>query len=389
MKPKNAILMAVFGLTILIWGAYAFRCGIVMSPDSYGYSELADTLVSDNFRISAYREVMKFAPTSCLYMAFISLVAVVKLVAGALWQQAIVMINVFFGALLAVMLADLVYVFTKNKIAVCVTFILYVLNPEIILWSRYVLSDASYMFLNFLIFYFLARAFMAEGRLKAIYFVITAFVFMVNIFYRPTSIVMAPIFLFAFYLDRRKEEMRWKRFFIFFIGIVLLGVLIHAALVNNVWPLSPGKSKYTDYAVSVYQKGYIIVDRPHTYHPKPATTLDCALMTADKFTSFFYFSDKLFSLKHKIVNYLFFVPLYLLSVLGVIAVIRTYKERIKKSLVALAVITIFSYGIFHSLTVIDYDWRYRLPVLPYILFLSGLGADFLFKMLGRGRRAKI
>ena len=73
------------------------------------------------------------------------------------------------------------------------------------------------------------------------------------------------------------------------------------------------------------------------------------------------------------------MPLYALFILGIFAVAKERNDSIIKSLVALSVIVIAAYSLFHSVTLIDFDWRYRLPVLPYILFISGLGVKFLIQ----------
>ena len=382
-RCRKNILITVFALTILIWGSYALYSGAKMAPDSYSYAKWADVLIANNFNVVSYQKTMDSGPTSLLYIGFIGLVAMTKIIAGSFWPQLIAVINIILGTLLAVMLADLIYIFTKSKLSVWVTFILYAFNFEIMLWSRFALSDISYMFLNFLIFYLIARAFLANNDHRARYWVVILFVFLANIFYRPTAIVMIPVVLFAFYLYNRKKDMKWKIFFVFLSFFVVISMLIHAAVIKNMCSLPPGKSILGDFAVFLYQKGIVIHDRPHTYHHVPSALLDYFFITTDKFIHYFYFLDQSFSLKHKVVNCMFFVPLYGLSVLGVISAAREQNNSIKRSLVALSVIVIVSYSLFHSVTLIDFDWRYRLPILPYMLFISGLGISLLAQMKRR------
>lgn len=356
-----------------------------MSPDSYCYSRWADTLISDNFNMANYQKNMEALRTPYLYLGFISFVALTKIIAGAYWQQLIVIINVISGALLAVMLADLVYIFTSSKVSTWLTFIIYAFNPEIISWSRYILSDVSYMFLNFAISYSITKAFSTKDRVRVRYWAITIFVLLVSIFYRPPGTIMIPIVLFAFYINQRKKEMRWKPFFTFFALFILAFIFIHAAVIKNIWSMQSytGNGGVKGFIVFLYKNGIIIHDRPHTYHNAPSALLDYVFITIDKFIHYFYFSDRLFSSTHNVVNYLYFVPLYVLSILGVL-IVKRESSSIKRSLIALSAIVIVAYSLSHSVTIIDFDWRYRLPILPYLIFVAGLGINFLIEQNQRG-----
>lgn len=379
LKSRRKILITILCVAIIFWGFYVFYFGVVMAPDSYTYSNWADILIANNFNINAYQKTLADVPTSSLYLGFVSLVAAAKLIAGSFWPQFIMIINVILGALLGIMLADLVYVFTKNKFCVYVTLVLYVFNPEIILWSRYVLSDISFIFLNFLAFYLIAKAFFQKDKKRTFYWILAFFIFIVSFFYRATGIMMAPIILFAFFLNSWKRQIRWKAVIPAFVLFVPVLVCIHATVIKNIWALQPGKSILKDFAVFLYQNGIVVHDRLYTYHLAPTTLWDYIFITADKFIHYFYFSDRLFSLTHKLINYLFFVPTYVLFILGIIASVDKRIHFNIKSLVAIAIAVIIAFSLFHSMTLIDFDWRYRLPILPYMLLISGLGMKMLLQ----------
>jgi hypothetical protein len=384
MKSIKITLTSVFIVILLIWGVYTLRLGIVMSPDSYVYDSWSDILICHHFNIFAYQNSVAL-PTAFLYVGFVSLVALAKVVAGSFWPQLIVIINIFLGALVGVMLADLIYSFTKSVLSVWIILLLYVFNPEIMLWPRYVLSDVSYMFINFLIFYLIAKVFLGKGTTISKYWIFISFFSIVNFLYRATGLVMIPLVLFAWYLHNRKKTVPWKAFFAYFTLFVLVAVFLHAVIIKNILPLGPpGKSILKNWLIDLYQNGIIIHDRPYTYHPSPVTLLDYVRITMDKFIHYFYFSDKLFSFKHKLINHLFFVPLYSLFVVGIIGVAKERNNAVEKTLLALCIIVIIAYSVFHAMTIIDFDWRYRLPILPYMLVVSGLGINFLLQRAHKG-----
>lgn len=376
------IYVIIFVSTILFWGFYCIRFGIGMSYDSWQYSGWADDLISKNFNISAYLKSVEFTIPPYLYLGFVSLVALAKIIFVVFWQKAIVIINILLGALLSVILADLVYVFTKNKITVCFITLLYILNPEIMFWSRFVLSDISYMFINFFIFYLIVKFFMSSG-IKAIgYSAMVILILFLNCIYRPTGIVMVPVIFFAFCLKMVKKAICWRAFFFYFAVLVLVLIPFHAVVIKNLafWPFEFGKSYLKDWVVVTYREGMVINGRLHTYHQAPVALGDYILITLDKLVHYFYFSDKLFKFYHSIINYLIFLPLYVLFILGIIGTFTKVSSPKIRSLIVLAIMVVIGFSLFHAMTSIDYHWRFRLPIFPYLLFVAGIGLDFLLRL---------
>jgi len=383
--PMKNIYIAVFVSTILIWGFYCICFGIGMSSDSWQYSGWADVLVSKSFNINAYLRSIDFIVPPYLYLGFISVVAFSKIVAGMFWQQAIVIINVLLGAFLAVILANLIYIFTKNKIVVCLISSLFILSPEIMLWSRFVLSDISYMFINFFLFYLLVKFLLSNNKRMISYGGIIILTLLLNCIYRPTGLVMIPAVLIVFYLKMAKKEMSWVIFFFCFVFIAAVLIFFHSLVIKDPesWPFEFGKSYLKNWVIVAYQKGMVVHNRLNTYHQVPITLGDYISITLDKFMHYFYFYDKMFKLYHKIINYIFFTPLYALFILGAIAGSKKPALPNIRSLIALAIMVIISFSLFHAMMTIDHDWRYRLPVFPYLLLIAGVGLNFMLRSFTR------
>jgi len=356
-----------------------------MASDSWQYSGWADILISRNFDINAYLKSVDFIVPPYLYLGFIILVASAKIIAGVFWQQLIVLINILLGAFLAVILANLVYVFTKNKIVAFFITLFYIFSPEIMLWSRFVLGDISYMFINFFIFYLVAKFFLSDKKGIISNVVIITLTLFLSCIYRPTGLVMIPVILFALYLKIAKKEIRWGIFFFWFAVFTSILVFFHSAVIKNVvyWPFEFGKNYLKGWVIVTYQKGMVIHNRLNTYHQTPITILDYISITLDKFVHYFYFSDKMFKFYHKVINYIFFPPLYSLFILGIIETFKKGFSPIMKSLIVLAIMVIIEFSLFHSMASIDHDWRYRLPIFPYLLLIAGVGLNFLFKLFTR------
>ena len=95
------------------------------------------------------------------------------------------------------------------------------------------------------------------------------------------------------------------------------------------------------------------------------TLVDIAAITADRFVHFFAVSAAGFSRAHRLANIAFYLPLYLLALIGLVTAVRRGDD-----VVILAAIIVLVVAFWHSLVIIDYDWRYRLPVLPYLIFIA-------------------
>ena len=377
------ILFIIFILIIIIWGGYSIRLGYVMSPDSYTYSNWADNLISCNFNIFAYLESVQFFVPSYLYLGFVALVSAAKIVGGSFWPWLIVAINVILGASLGVMLADTVFLITKNKISALFAVLLYIFNIEIFLWARYILSDISYMFINFFVFYLLIK-FLTDGAFFKFKYLLLIFIaLLMSCFYRPVGFLMAPIVILFCYLIFKKDIRLKKQFWYALFCFIFIAMVIHSLTLKYIVALQsqPGGMPLSDFIVNLYKQGVVIHDRSHTFHNIPITVLDYFKITIDKFVSFFYFSDHMFSFIHKFLNYILFVPLYVFAMLGITSIFKEKTGSVKNFAVSFSIVVILVYAAYHAMTIIDFDWRYRLVILPYMIILAGIGFAFLMSQL--------
>ena len=353
-----------------------------MAPDTGTYSGWADALIRYNFNPFTFLKNIEFSVPPYLYLSFIILVALTKILAGNFWPQLIVLLNVICWSGAGVMLAKTVYTITKNKFSVWAVTVLYAANIEILLWIRYVLSDTIYAFVNFSIFYVVTSIFYRKDKTIPIKSWVAVFLLLlINISFRPAGLVMIPIVACSFYFWIIKTEHKtlpWKFIYVSFSLLCIVVIFLHALVIKNIenYPLSLGSGYFKGFVANNYKEGVVVFSRPNTYHRPPSVILDYVAITADKFFHYFYFLNNSFSLTHKVINIFLFVPLYFLSILGILGLLNR-KMRIElegnEPLIGICVLTIVSYALFHSLTGLDFDWRFRLPIMPYLLVLSSLG----------------
>lgn len=87
-----------------------------------------------------------------------------------------------------------------------------------------------------------------------------------------------------------------------------------------------------------------------------------------------------FTLKHKLINGLFFLSSYILTLVGVFGsrVLTTFNRSVIFFAVSFSLVT----AVYHAVTIIDYDWRYRFPIVPILLLSSTIGLDIVVKKAG-------
>jgi hypothetical protein len=150
-----------------------------------------------------------------------------------------------------------------------------------------------------------------------------------------------------------------------------VGIVVHAALMQDPtrW-LGAGQLGWIRQLSSESKKGIVVFDRPETYVLPPRTLFDFVVLTLTKWA--YYFAPWLagYSRVHKLASGGFFLVCYGLSL---VALLLSPRWR----LTLLLLIYLGAFSLFHSVQQIDYDNRYRLPVLPALSILAALGLEQL------------
>ena len=244
------------------------------------------------------------------------------------------------------------------------------INYDYIVWSKYLLTD---FFFSLLCLVFITNLSLKNSK-KIIFFLIILLVFT-----RPPGIVSIFIYIqFIFLANTLENKNLLKRNFIYLvISYILLTILISYLLFYNKFPDIFNNT--FQYHRSYYFEGVIINDRPHTYVELPKNIIDIINIIFLRFISFFIFYDQLFSLKHNVLNIIIFTPMYLLSFFTLFN-FNSY-EITQKKIILTMVLTILSFSFFHSILIIDFDWRYRIPcIIPFsILAVMSLEKLSFFK----------
>ena len=362
-------------IVALFHGAYLIRSGVQFaSGDSATYAHWSARLVETGFD---YPELLaEAAPAfpAFFYALFATLLALLRTVFAEDWSAALVTVNLAAHAGLAAMVMRLAALATGHSAAAAWTVLILFLGcHELLRWVPFVLSDVTFVFLAFAIFSLAAGRILEPGKS----WLPVAFPAVAAIFYRPTGIVLVADLAWAAFLARRKRLPPWPVLAAAIAGFAALVAVAFAWLVEapERWPFD-AFSRAFEVVGSSYANGEVVRVRFATYHEAPSGLADILLISADRFRHFFAIGAAEYSLAHRAVSLAFFVPCYGLAAWLGIAMWRGDSQigEAERRLFMAAAGAVFAYAFFHALVQIDFDWRYRLPVIPHLMLLAAGGA---------------
>lgn len=374
-SPWTALLLIGLG-----HGAYVLATGASLANDSVAYAYWSARLVESGFDYPAVIAEARTVFPPLLYVMFATLLALLRLALGEGWQAGLVALNFAAHLGLGLLLVRLAARLTGSGAAAWGALLLFLGCFDLLVWVPVILSDATFVFLAFAIFALAAARILGEARGWLPVLALAA----AGIFYRPTGIVLVPDLAWAFYLAKqRRPRLRKGQALAALAAATLMLAFVFAWFMQDPgrWPFDLLASSFRDSAAG-YAIGEVVSARPETFHAPPRHIGDFMLISADRFLHFFAFDAAAFSRAHMVVELAFLLPCYTLAAWLAVALWRgrTAFPAAERKVFLAAYGALFSYALFHALVQVDFDWRYRLPVLPHLILLAAGGlADLLRK----------
>ena len=379
--PSPTVVILAVGL---FHGIYALLTGVTSAPDSVAYAYWAGRLIDSGFDYPTLLSEAEVGFPPILYALFATLLALLRLVFGTEYGTALVAVNFLAHLTLGLLLVALVKRLTRSGIAAWIALILFLACHEIVRWVPFLLSDSTFVLFAFAIFY-LASARILGDRSGWLPVLLPA---SAAVIYRPTGIVLLPDLVFAAILSRWRRPLRRKGLVLAAAGAGVLALIFLFAWFMQApgrWPFHP-LSGAIHMVAGGYGIGEVVSARLETAHAPPQALIDYVLISADRFVHFFAIGAADYSAVHWTVTLVFFVPCYGLSAWLCIALLRGrsgFRAAEQRVFIAAAG-AIFSYALFHGLIQIDFDWRYRLVILPHLILLASGGAASLLHQFRSG-----
>jgi hypothetical protein len=258
--------------------------------------------------------------------------------------------------------------FKHNTLLVSLMVFYPILNLDFTVWSQYILTD--FIFACFVVILCVS---LANKR-----FLLSSFVVTILFFIRPPGLVLLLVIIQYFFIYFFLNKFSYKiKFSIVFICYFVLALFASFIIYENIFfdELFEIFTYHRDY----YLNGVIVNSREHTYVEEPSSIFDIFKIIFLRALYFFKFYDILFSFKHNIYNMFYYSVFYFFSFYCFFH-FKNY-SLIEQNLIFITVIMILSFTLFQSLMLIDYDWRYRLPIYMPLNICFVLGVSKFIKKL--------
>jgi hypothetical protein len=377
--PPRRLLIALAGMVALAYAVWVVRSGIRIAVDTATYSQWADRLIAAGFDIPAYLTEQRFVAPPILYLLWIVLVAALKTLLGASWMTGVVALNwIALGAGVYATVAT-VRLVTHSGAGMLLAALLFLVAGDLLIFVPYVLSDV--------IFWGLSTAVLASGvaiagregdRDSIARPAITGAVLLaMALLFRPVAVPLALFWMAAIgsWLARPLVD-RFARPLLILAAAATFGVIVAHAYVlvhPEAWPFGSLPGMLTMVAAE-YRRGEFVHQPSTPMAVTPAADLfGFVRMTLQKVLFFVTPWLPHYSAAHTLINLVFFVPAYGLS-MAAIANLPKLAPRQQRAASVLVLFILFLTA-FHAMLLIDSDHRYRLPALPALIMLAAIGLE--------------
>ena len=236
----------------------------------------------------------------------------------------------------------------------------------------------SYAFLVVFTTYFIIRA-IVKNKINYIQLFLIIFLLLAS---RPSSIpVIFAIGIFIIVL-KYQISLTSKKIIVFLFVLFLFTPvffgLLYLFMEYNVNSKSFDEVAYQDFVYKYVKNGMIIHGRPETWVNPPNNFIDVVYVYFLRLINFFNPYASTFSLIHIIMNVIQTVLVLLaIFILSILKGNIKFQDRIFFFIIILS----FSVAAFHSFILIDYDWRYRFPIILPLITLIPISLEMILRKI--------
>lgn len=363
--PRVDIFMLVLATCILV--SANLRSDAISSPDTRTYSAWADLLLHHRFNYFAYYRDNDFLAPSFLYTVPVTVIALLKY-AGSDWT------SYFFGLNLAALTASmLLFQKTARLLGVRAPIValslgMFLISVDHLLWPHYVLTDTIFTaFVGLTIFVVIRN--ISEG---AAFTPLLLLCLLMVLLTRPTSVPVVAAFAISVVLTNKAFVIgKWLSLGGICITIAVsafaYGILMDVVLSGGI------QNRQLLFMAEMVSKGVVIHDRPDTFVTMAPGTWEVSKLFLLRFWTFFSPLASTFSTLHNLLNLALFGFIFCSFAVWLFAP-HVPDSRLRSGAIVMLVL-VTCVALFHSATLIDFDWRYRYPMIAPLLLFSAIGLE--------------
>ena len=361
-----------FVLVCFVLCSYNWQQTLFLSPDSHTYIRWAELLVSHDFNFSAYLRDNNFFTPPIFYLLPVTIIAGLKSISTDNWQT-------LFQAINTAALATCLWVYYRIAIQVrlrrwlvATSLVILMSCVDFLVWPHYLLSDMLFAMLV-MILIGLHTTQTSEKYPRPSILVLTLLVLLA----RPSSVpFVGAVILFWIVRSRAIDS---KKLAILVLGTIIAATVLFVALVSYGIE-HPGNSQ-VEFITKLASEGIVVHDRPDTWLAPPDSVGSIATLYVIRTAYFFMPFHNDFSFLHNLMNAVSLGYILVGVFLGAIVGIKK-NPTIQPALLLLSLVCLFT-TLFQAATIIDYDWRYRFPVILPMTIIATIGFQSAFNILKR------
>jgi len=380
LNSKKILYLSTF-IAFSIIALFNLKLGVCFCGDGETYSDWGNDLINLNFNFLSFYELFLdpsyayygFFTPSFFYTVPVTIVALVKVIFGSGWQNAFFVINLSLVLLSLIIILKSLLIIGVRPVLISLTMFILVASPDLLVWPQYILSEMIFAFEVLFCMYIIIKGIVKD---KINYFALIMMISLL-ILSRPSSVPIVFAVLSYIVISRFNIEFTPKLLLLLFISLFIITPIVLSFLYYfldaNI--THPGQRKWT---IDNVDLGMIIHMRPETYVTPPQSFFDITYVYFIRMISFFTPYIKSFSSIHIILNSI--ETFIVLSSLLLWGFLKVNIKIFNKVILFILLITI-STAAYHSLTVIDYDFRYRFPLIMPLIMIFPIAMEILFKRL--------
>ena len=320
----------------------------------------------------AYYDDLSFDVPPFLYTIPVVIIAIFISIFNEQWAiayQALNLVALFFTLFLYVKITLHLNV---RQWLISLSLLAFIVSVDYLLWPRYILTDTIFAAMVMLAIY---AAVVGANNLLG-YYALIVFSSFLLLFSRPSSASYIVVFLFFVFLADLSQRILIKKTLFLRLGILTLFSSAFYSIVVMAHASGVFESNLLEFWRPWIERGVVIDSRPETYIAYEATYLGTAKLHLSRVVGFFnpFASD--FSLTHNVLNGLLLLGCYVVNfAMFRYSFIDFEKNNNRAKAIALLSTLIVFVAISTSAILIDYDWRYRYPVIAPLILLATLILD--------------
>lgn len=370
-KYGKIILYFSIIITFLIIAFYNLKIGFIMSGDSKQFSSWADNLIKLNFNFFEYYNQVTFIAGSYFYTTTILLISLSKLIFGLQWQNAFFALNLISLLFSLIIFSKTLMIIGVRPIIISLSMPLLVISVDLLTWPKFILTDMIFAFFVMLAIFIIIK----RNVEKKNYNLSLSILIFIILLTRPTSIPIV-FAIFAYLIISKYEIYKKPRVILFIILLIFFITPFLFAILYYFIDINFPDSEKVIWLFAKIKNGVVILNRPETWIQPPETFLDFVYLYFLRLLQFFNPYSEGFSVIHIVLNLIqFAVVLYAIIVWSLIGGKFKFLDN------CIIIILVFSLvvSLFHTFTQIDYDWRYRFPIIMPLIMLFPITLEMMFK----------